>query len=91
MPRGGKKIPARKPKIAKKSDEEARYIDQALSAFDAASKQYAQFRKTQCEVPAKLAFGGNAADDRRLLCQIELDARRMADLARDTKSIGGTH
>jgi hypothetical protein len=66
-----------------KTDQEPGDIAAALAAFEAASKEYWQFRNILCEVPAKLAFGGNAASDRRYLCQIEMDERRARDIERD--------
>jgi uncharacterized protein YecT (DUF1311 family) len=54
----------------------------ALTAFDAASKTYAQYRRAQCDLQASLAFGGTGSRDRRWLCQIELDSGRVADLRR---------
>ena len=64
-----------------KSTNQPAEIAQAVAAFDRASRQYRQYRKYQCDSVATLAFGGNGAGDRRLLCQIDLDTRRIGDLA----------
>jgi hypothetical protein len=69
--------------VLAKTDQEPEDIAAALAAFKAASRDYWQFRKTLCEVPAKLAFGGNTASDGRYLCQIEMDERRAHDIERD--------
>jgi uncharacterized protein YecT (DUF1311 family) len=45
-----------------------------------ASRKFAAYRHAQCEWQAALADGGNAASDRRLLCEIELNERRAAEL-----------
>ena len=57
----------------------------ALEAFDQASAQYRKYRERQCYFLATLAFGGNGAGDRRLLCRIELDGRRGLDLENEIK------
>ena len=64
-----------------KSDEDPPQVSRAVETFEMASQQYQRYRQVQCDSVAALAFGGNAAVDRRLLCQIEMDGRRVADLA----------
>jgi hypothetical protein len=66
--------------LAKSSADPAE-ITRAVTAFNLASQQYQRYRKDQCDFVATLAFGGNGGSDRRLLCQIELDNRRLTDLA----------
>jgi hypothetical protein len=63
-----------------KADETPEDIARALAAFETALQDYLHYRQTQCDYVASLAFGGNGAGDRRLLCQIELDRRRTANL-----------
>jgi len=55
----------------------------AVEALDLSARQYKLYRKSQCDLVASLALGGNSATDRRLLCQIDLDKRRVADLTRE--------
>ena len=55
-------------------------VSRALAAFDEAAIAYQDYRKKECDYLASLAFGGNGAEDRRLLCQIELDRRRTSNL-----------
>ena len=45
-----------------------------------ASRLFAQYRDSQCRWQAALAFGGNGATGRQLLCAIELNDRRAAQL-----------
>ncbi|MEJ0098808.1 MAG: lysozyme inhibitor LprI family protein [Pseudomonadota bacterium] len=77
-----RKIEAEFRKALAKTDAEPSEKHRTLAAFDASSKEYTRYRRAQCEVRAALAFGGNSASDSRWLCQIELDARRVADIRR---------
>jgi uncharacterized protein YecT (DUF1311 family) len=61
-------------------DEVPQIRDQALAAFDDSIVAFRHYRKTQCEVQASLAAGGNSANDRRLLCLIELNMERTSQL-----------
>ncbi|HTT39405.1 MAG TPA: lysozyme inhibitor LprI family protein [Burkholderiales bacterium] len=56
------------------------YRARALAALREASASFARWRDAQCEFQATLAASGNGANDRRLLCAIELNQRRIADL-----------
>jgi uncharacterized protein YecT (DUF1311 family) len=71
-----------------KADETPEDVARALAAFEDASQEYRHYREKQCNFVASLANGGNGAEDRRLLCQIELDRRRTANLreARNARS-----
>jgi len=51
--------------------------------LEKANAEYQSYRATHCDAVAALAMGGNAASDRRMLCHIELDTRRVADLKAD--------
>lgn len=51
-----------------------------VSAFEAAASQFLRYRQSQCEFQTSLAAGGNGAVDRRLLCEIDLNNRRIAEL-----------
>ena len=55
-------------------------VSRALAAFEDASQAYRIYREKECDYVASLAFGGNGAGDRRLLCRIDLDRRRASDL-----------
>lgn len=61
-----------------KWDQEPTYRADAASAFDAAVSAFVRFREHQCSFQASLAAAGNAAEDRRLLCEIELNTSRIA-------------
>lgn len=61
-------------------DQEQQYKTRSISKLDTASTQFQRYRKNQCEFDASLAAGGNAADDRRLLCYIALDEKQAAEL-----------
>ncbi len=63
-----------------KWDQEPAIRSRSLSAFETSVSQFIHYRETQCEFHASLAAGGNAAGDRRLLCEIELNNRRAAEL-----------
>jgi uncharacterized protein YecT (DUF1311 family) len=52
----------------------------ATREFVKAARQFVQYREAQCRWQAAVAFGGNAATDRQLLCAIELNDRRAAQL-----------
>ncbi len=60
--------------------EEPEYRTTASKRLARASATFRQARDAQCELQAAFAAGGNGAGDRRLLCIIELNARRIADL-----------
>ena len=64
-------------------DEEKSEKERELAAFDDAAARFREYRKQQCTFVASLAAGGNAALDRQLLCEIELNHARAADLTRD--------
>nr|WP_315468685.1 lysozyme inhibitor LprI family protein [uncultured Undibacterium sp.] len=61
-------------------DEESGYKKRTKGLFLTAKKQRNQFRKTQCELLASLAAGGNGAGDMRLECIIELNTRGTDDI-----------
>jgi uncharacterized protein YecT (DUF1311 family) len=61
-------------------DEEPASVAREVAAFDAAAMRFRQYRATQCSFMASLAAGGNAASDRRLLCEIELNQTRASHL-----------
>ena len=69
-----------------KADETPGAAARTLAAFEDASREYWRYRRRQCDFLAALAYGGNGAGDRRLLCLIELDTRRVADLRAESKS-----
>jgi Lysozyme inhibitor LprI len=68
-----------------RADQVKTDINRAVEAFDKSASEYRRFKMEQCEFVAALAFGGNAQWDRRLLCQIELDAARIRYLSGDSK------
>jgi uncharacterized protein YecT (DUF1311 family) len=61
-------------------DQEPEHRSRSLAALRASSLSFARHRQAQCEFLSSLAAGGNGADDRRLLCQIELGQRRVSEL-----------
>jgi Lysozyme inhibitor LprI len=68
-----------------RADQDKSGINRAVEAFDKSASEYKRYKLEQCEFVAALAFGGNAQGDRRLLCQIELDAARIRYLSADSK------
>jgi len=58
--------------------EDESYKRTALAAQMRAHAEFLRARSAQCEFQATLAAGGNGADDRRLLCWIELNDRRVS-------------
>jgi len=68
-------------------NEEDQYKTRSITKFDAAISQFQHYRKSQCEFQASLAAGGNAASDRGLRCQIDLNEKRIAELHFIMKSL----
>ena len=62
------------------SSEDPSTIQRVTQQLEKAFVEYQTYRTTHCDAIAALALGGNAAPDRRMLCHIELDTRRVADL-----------
>lgn len=60
--------------------EDAGYKQYSLAAQEVASAEFLRARSAQCELQATLAAGGNGANDRRLLCRVELNERRVTDI-----------
>lgn len=63
-------------------DANPEYRQRGSQLFDEAEKQFGQSREAQCEFESSLSGGGNSASDRRLMCQIEMNERRIVDLGR---------
>jgi uncharacterized protein YecT (DUF1311 family) len=61
-------------------DQESSFRTRARANFDASAEAFRRYRAAQCELHASLAAGGNATGDRRLLCTIELNEQRAAQL-----------
>lgn len=61
-------------------NQEPPFKIRARANFDASVKTFRRHRAAQCELHASLAAGGNATSDRRLLCTIELNERRVTQL-----------
>jgi hypothetical protein len=70
-----------------KSGEDAPEIARELAAFVSASAEFKLYREKQCDLQAALTAGGNAASDRRLLCEIELNDRRKVDLSAELNAL----
>lgn len=68
-------------------DQEQEYKKRSISKLDTAAIQFQRYRKAECELQASLAAGGNAAGDRRLLCCIALDEKRVAELQAAQESL----
>jgi len=67
------------------ADEDEADRARAVQALDKSAGEYRRYRKEQCEFVASLAFGGNAQEDRRLLCEIELNESRIRQLQAEVK------
>lgn len=61
-------------------DDETSFIQQSLKLFNVSVREYARFRRAQCEYEASAAGGGNGAGDMRLNCQISLDVAYLKSL-----------
>lgn len=59
----------------------------ALAAEERAHAEFIRSRSAQCELQAMLAAGGNGANDRRLLCRVELNDRRVDEVRSIVASI----
>jgi len=68
-------------------DQEQQYKTRSISKLDTSATQFQRYRKAQCDLQASLAAGGNAAGDRRLLCHIALDEKRVAELQAAKESL----
>ena len=68
-------------------DEDAGYKVRSITALKSASTSFRRMRTIDCEFQATLATGGNGAGDMRLICQIEFNMRRIAQLQNVTKSL----
>lgn len=65
----------------KKWSEEESSKKRSVTAHRIALSEFERMRDSQCELMASLAAGGNSAEDRKLLCRIELNARYTKDLS----------
>jgi uncharacterized protein YecT (DUF1311 family) len=61
-------------------DQEPPFKTRTRANLDASVEAFRRHRAAQCELHASLAAGGNAASDRRLLCAIELNEKRVTQL-----------
>lgn len=59
----------------------------ALIALNEGATNFESYVKSQCDFQASIAAGGNAATNRRLLCEIELKKKRVAELQSTTKGL----
>ena len=67
--------------------EDESFKRSGIAAQKRASAEFLRARSAQCELQATLAAGGNGANDRRLLCRIELNERRVTDIQAIASSI----
>jgi uncharacterized protein YecT (DUF1311 family) len=65
-----------------KWDEEANWRLASAEALKQSSRQFLKYRKSQCDLVASLAAGGNGAGDMRLNCIVRLNAQRVDELRR---------
>jgi hypothetical protein len=65
-------------------DPNSNYRSTIEESFRKAGEAFRKFRADQCDLQAALALGGNAASDRRLLCEVELIRRQAQDLRDST-------
>jgi uncharacterized protein YecT (DUF1311 family) len=63
-------------------DQENDYRRCSVLMLKQSQTAFIGWRKAQCDLQWSLAAGGNGAGDRRLLCEIELSKRRVAELQR---------
>ncbi len=63
-----------------KIDESSEDRHRALRAAAADNRAFPVYRTRHCEAFAVLAFGGNAQNDQRVACAIELNDRRTESL-----------
>ena len=69
-------------------DEAAEVRKRTKSAFADTGRAFRQYRSAQCDLQAVLAAGGTGAQDRRLMCAIELNEQRINYLQEIRTSIG---
>lgn len=67
-------------RLIKAWDESPSARDRSTKTFKASSIQFRHYRTAQCEMQASFAAGGTGTGHRRLLCAIDLNERRLADL-----------
>lgn len=77
-----KKIENKMRKAFSKWDEDAKYVNQAKSKFEASVKSFKQYRKKHCEFIASLVGGaaGASRESMRFACEFELNTRRTAQI-----------
>ena len=68
-------------------DEETSSKNRSVAANRIAIAAFQRIRESQCKFIASLSAGGNGAEDRRLLCKIELNSRHSKDLSEAVLSI----
>ena len=61
-------------------EQEPSYKSRGKEALKASSRAFDRMRQAQCEFQATLAAGGNGSGERRLLCEVELNRQRVAEL-----------
>jgi uncharacterized protein YecT (DUF1311 family) len=61
-------------------DQEASYRGRTQTYLRKSIGAFAEGKSAECELQASLAAGGNAASDRRLICQIDMNERRISEL-----------
>jgi len=74
-------------KAVGKWQEDESYKRTVLAAQKRAHAAFLRVRSAQCDLQAALAAGGNGANDRRILCRIELNDRRVAETQSIASSI----
>ncbi len=73
-----------------KWDQESAYKIATKRLNATARAAYKKYRQEQCDLYVSMAGGGNGAGDRKLLCYIELNRRRIADLNGQLADIAST-
>ena len=72
-----------------KWDEDAKYVKAAKARLQTASAAFKKYSQAQCAFVSALGGGaiGNALENRRMACVVDLTAARVAQLTADTASL----
>jgi hypothetical protein len=68
-------------------DQETPFKTRARATLATSVEMFSQYRAAQCALQASLAAGGNAASDRLLLCAIQLNGQRVAQLQNEMAAL----
>jgi uncharacterized protein YecT (DUF1311 family) len=74
-------------RVSKEWEKDPIYQNRTDQALSYSSELFERYKNAQCELQASLAAEGNAAGNRRLSCLVELNRRRINELATIQKSL----